>query len=265
MGRKTVLEPLTAKPFAVALMRAILTVLLLCLAVSARAREWKSELFHCTANVPDSTGWQMIEAPQVPGIAPVLVMQNTARQAVFGINVIEKYQDANLADPAIQKDLEATLRQFGYQFVGHSTVKAGVHDWLQYAVRAGTGPQQMNAIIRYTSAGGYVFCITMQRGGGQEAAQDAELQQAAASFRVLPATAVAAAAATQGSSPKGTPPPVSAQPLAAKAGDKPEAGVEEPATEADESRNRLIWYGGGGLVVLLVFFGIIGGGRSKKR
>ena len=245
-------------------MRAPFVVLLLCLAMSAGAREWKSEIFHCAANVPESTGWQTIEAPQSPGIAPVLVMQNTSRQAVFGISIVEKYQEANLADPAIQKDLEAMLRQFGYQFVGHSTVKAGVHDWLQYAVRAGTGPQQMNAIIRYTSAGGYVFCITMQRSGGQEAAQDAELQQAAASFRVLPASAFATAPTAPGANPKGVAASSSAKPLADKAGDKPEAATEEAATEADQARTRLIWYAGAGVVVLLLFFSIIGG-QSKKR
>ena len=243
-------------------MRATFVIVLLCLAMSAGAREWKSEIFHCAANIPESTGWQMIEAPQSPGIAPVLVMQNSARQAVFGISIVEKYQEANLADPAIQKDLEAMLRQFGYQFVGHSTVKAGVHDWLQYAVRAGTGPQQMNAIIRYTSAGGYVFCITMQRSGGQEAAQDAELQQAAASFRVLPASAFATAPAVAGSGTKGA--SASAQPQADKAGDKPDGATEDPATEADEKRTRLIWYAGAGLVVLLIFFSLIGG-QSKKR
>lgn len=246
-------------------MRATLTVLLLCLAVSARAREWKSEIFHCAANIPDTAGWQMIEAPQVPGIAPVLVMQNTAKQAVFGINVIEKYRDANLADSAVQKDLEATLRQFGYQFVGHSSVKAGGLDWLQYPVRAGTGPQQVSGIIRYASAGGYVFSITMLRGGGQEAAQDAELQQAAASFRVLPSTVIAAPPTAQAPNPKGMPPPASVQPPANKIADKPETGVEQPAEAADESRSRMIWYAGGGLIVLLVLFSIIGGRGDKKR
>ncbi len=246
-------------------MRATFVLLLLCLAMSASAREWKSEIFHCAANIPDSTGWQIIESPQSPGIAPVLVMQNSARQAVFGISIVEKYQEANLADPAIQKDLEAMLRQFGYQFVGHSNVKAGGFDWLQYPVRAGAGPQQMNAIIRYTSAGGYVFCITMQRGGGQEAAQDAELQQAAASFRVLPASAFAAAPTTPVAAPKGVAASSPAKPQADKAGDKPESATEEAATEADQARTRLIWYAGAGVVVLLLFFSIIGGGGSKKR
>ena len=239
-------------------MRATLALLLLCLAMSARAGEWRSQNFRCSANIPDSTGWQMIEAPASPGIAPVLTMQHATRQAVFGISVIEKYKDANLADPAIQKDLEAMLRQLGYQFAGHSSVKAGGLDWLQYPVRAGTGTRQVSGIIRYGSAGGFLFGITMLRGGGQEAAQDAELQQAAASFGVLPASAFAAAPVADA---KGIAQAAFGQ---SPGGDKSEAGIEDPADGADESRKRLIWYAGGGLVVLLVFFGIIGSGRSKK-
>ena len=236
-------------------MRAILVLLLLCLPSSARAGEWRSEIFHCSANIPDSTGWQMIEAPQTMGIAPVLTMQHAAKQAVFGISVIEKYKDSNLSDPAIQKDLEAMLRQFGYQFVGHSSVKSGGLDWLQYPVRAGAGAQQVSGIIRYASAGGYVFGITMLRGGGQEASQDAELQRAAASFRVLPASAFAAAPVAPGGNEKGI----------AQAAPVQSAGGTETADEgADESRTRMIWYAGGAVVALLVFLGIIGGG-SKKR
>ena len=258
------LEPLAANQFPLTFMRAILAVLLLCLAMSAHAREWKNELFHCAAAIPDSTGWQMIEAPPAPGIAPVLTMQHATKQSVFGISVIEKYQDANLAEPAIQKELEASLRQLGYQFPGHGNVKAGSINWLQYPVRGMAGTQPVSGIIRYASAGGYVFCITMLRGGGQEAAQDAELQQAAASFRVLPASAFAAATVVPGTHPKGVAPTTSAQPQADTAGDKSESGTQEPADGADESRTRLIWYGGAGLIVLLVFFSIIGG-RTKKR
>lgn len=246
-------------------MRATLAVLLLCLAVSVHAREWKSEIFHCTANIPDSAGWQMIEAPQVPGIAPVLVMQNTARQAVFGINVVEKYHDANLADSAIQKDLEAMLRQFGYQFVGHSTVKEGGIDWLQYPVRAGVGPQQVSGVIRYASVGGYVFSITMLRGGGQEASQDVELQQAARSFRLLPVSAIGATPVPPVSEPKALASSKSSEKPEKSAEEKLKADTEQGAGAADESRSHLIWYIGAGLIVLLVFFSIISSGGAKKR
>lgn len=233
-------------------MRILLPCLLLCLATSTQAKEWKNEIFHCAANIPDTAGWQTIDAPPAPGIAPVLTMQNVARHAVFGISVVEKYRDANLADPAIQMELEAMLRQFGYQFIGHSSVNAGGISWLQYPVRAGAGPQQVSGVIRYASAGGYVFGITMLRGGGQEAAQDAELQQAAASFRIIPAAAL---------SPAVTPPLAQASPAAAarKAKDTPTAaatGDSEPIAE-ENPNNRMIWAGGAALLVLLFFIGIV--------
>jgi hypothetical protein len=246
-------------------MRATIALLLLCLSVSAHAREWKSELFHCAANVPESAGWQEIEVPHIPGLAPVLAMQHAAKQAVFGINVVEKFRDANLADVSIQKELEAILRQFGYQFVGHSSVKTGGLDWLQYPVRAGAGAQQVSGVIRFTSAGGYVFGITLLRGGGQEASQDVELQQAAASFRILPAPTVAAAPApAQDSRPKVPPVPASTASVDKETQKKAAEISEEPPAE-DGSRARMIWYAAGGLIVLLVFFSIIGGGKSKKR
>ena len=222
-------------------MRTAIAVLLLFLAVSAPAREWKSALFHCSANVPETTGWQTIEASATQGLEVLLVMQHPAKRAVFGINVVEKFRDANLADPAIQKELEAMLRQFGYQFVGRSNLTEGGLGWLQYPVVSGTGPQQVKGVIRFTSAGGYVFGITMLKGGGQDASQDVELQQAARSFRVTPATMLAAA-------------PASA--------DTPPAAAEEPEG-GNDSRLRWIWIGGGALLVLLVFFSIIGG-HSKK-
>jgi len=184
---------------------------------------------------------------------------------VFGINVIEKYRDANVADPAVQQDFEAMLRQFGYQFAGHASVKSGGFDWLQYPVRAGAGRQQVSGVIRYAAAGGYVFSITMLRGGGQEAAQDAELQRAAASFRILPASAFAQMPPPQEPNPKTAAAP--AAPVSAKkeAENKPETAAGEAADGADVSQKRLIWYGGAAVIVLLFFFSIIGSGREKKR
>lgn len=255
---KTVLEPPQISLFVTNMMRIPIALLLLCLAVSAQAREWKSELFHCAANVPESTGWQEIEAPSIPGLAVLLTMQQPARQAFFGINVVEKFREANLADVAIQKELEGMLRQFGYQFIGFSRVKAGGLDWLQYPVVAGTGAQQVKGVIRFTSAGGYVFGITLLRGGGQEASQDVELQQAAASFRVLPAPALSRETSTKVAASRAT--PASSEKTTQ---DKPAAVAEEP-TENDGSRARLIWYAAGGVLVLLILIGIIGRSGSKK-
>ena len=240
-------------------MRILIPCLLLCLAISTQAKEWKNEIFHCTANIPDSAGWQTIDAPPAPGIAPVLTMQNVSRHAVFGISVVEKYRDANLADPAIQMDLEAMLRQFGYQFVGHSSVSAGGFSWLQYPVRAGSGPQQVSGVIRYASAGGYVFGITMLRGGGQEASQDVELQQAAASFRIIPAAAFSPDATPPAGQPANGTRKASPATGARKANDAtaPAAQSEDGTAGEDNTNARMIWAGGAALLVLLFFIGII--------
>ena len=247
-------------------MRAPVHILLLCLTVSARAAEWKNEIFHCAANIPESPGWQIIDAPPAPGIAPVLTMQNAAKQAVFGISVVEKYRDAKISDVTLQKELEAQLRQFGYEFVGHATVRAGGFDWLQYPVRAGAGAQQVRGVIRYASAGGYVFGITMLRGGGQEAAQDVELQQAAASFRILPAAAPTRAAIpiasgfpkSDAGAARGIP---NAQTVAAVPTEKSEK-ADGPAEE--NSNAKLIWACVAGVVVMLSFASIIKRNPAKK-
>ena len=249
-------------------MRALVTVLLFCLAASTRAAEWKNEIFHCAANIPESPGWQIIDAPPAPGIAPVLTMQNMAKQSVFGISVVEKYRDAKISDVAVQKELEALLRQFGYQFIGHASVRTGGIDWLQYPVSAGAGAQAVSGIIRYGSAGGYIFGITMLRGGGQQAAQDVELQQAAASFRLLPATpppapvpiasAIPAAASRDSAASK------TAQPAKPAAASGATTATAEPPPE-DNSTAKLVWGGVAGLVVLIIFASIITRNPAAKR
>lgn len=248
-------------------MRFFLTLSLLCLSVAAHSREWKSDIFHCSANIPDGPGWQIVDAPPSPGIAPVLAMQNTIRPALFGISVIERYRDADLASPAVKKELEALLQQFGYQFVGHSKTTIGGISWLQYPVRVGAGAQQLSGIIRYGSAGGYLFSITMVRGGGQEGSQDPELLQAAASFRMLPsATAAVASVPAPSSDGKLKPTASPTQQTAPPTPDLPKqpapATVETPIPE--NSKARFIWIGFGVLFVLSFFFAIVGRGDKKR-
>ncbi len=241
-------------------MRILPAIIFLCLAFAALGREWKSELFRCTANIPESVGWQIVEPPQVPGIAVALAMQQPAKQAVFGINIVEKFRDVSIADPAVRKELEGMLRQFGYQFFGYSTVKAGGFDWLQYPVRAGAGAQQVSGLIRFTSAGGYVFSITMLRGGGVEAAQDAELQAAAASFRILPAIKVEAPPQTAAASPAGPSEPGTPQKSAADGKPGEDAAEEKPSNPY----LRYVWIAFGVLFILSMFFGIIGPSQKKR-
>ena len=248
-------------------MRTAFLLLLFCLACPASGREWKSDLFHCAADIPDGNGWQMIEAPQTPGIAAVLAMRNSEKQSVFGINVIEKYRDASISDPAVQKDLEAMLHQFGYQFIGHSTVRSGALDWLQYPVSAGSGLQQVRGVIRYTSAGGYLFSITMLRGGGTDATPDAELQRAAGSFRVLPVSSVAAIPSNAPAQSAGAKLRTAPAAASKSASDSENAGASATGESSGEgnSMGRLFWIIGAALLVLVGFSSIVMRKSSQRR
>ncbi len=221
-------------------MRTIL-LFILCLSIPLGAAEWRNEIFRCGADIPSSPGWQTTSAPPAPDIEPVLVMQNAARGSVLGIHVVDKFKHANLTEPAVQRDIEEMLKRFGYQVAGHATVTIGGTNWLQYPVRAGTGQAQVSGIIRYAAMGGHVFAISLLRSGGQDVAQDGELQKAAATFRALPAV-------TDSPSPAGN------KTVSASA---PKASAEPEPEEEDHSRARLIWAGGIGLVVLVLFLSII--------
>jgi hypothetical protein len=241
-------------------MRKSLPLLLAVFLVSAHAFEWRSEIFHCSANLPDSTGWKVIEAPPTPGITVVVAMQNPGKQAVFGINIVEKLPGTDLADPAVKRAIEELLRKFSYQAIGHSVVKISGRDWLQYPVQSGSGAERVTGVVRFTSAGGRVFSITALRGGGQEAAQDVELQQAAASFRILETMPPAKPAIAQSTS---SPPPPTA-PADGKEPANAPPPAEPSATGLGENR-RLIWSVAGGIAALLVFLKIISGGKTSKR
>lgn len=249
-------------------MRAKIILLLFTMLGPVRAAEWKSDIFHFSVMLPDSTGWQPIDPPPLPGITVVVALRNPVRNTLFGINVVERVPSANVADPAVQKIIEDQLRQCPYQFQGRSTVKISGIDWLQYPVRAGTGAQSVSGIVRFGAANGYIFAITLLKGGGGEVVQDFELQQAAASFRPL---AFAPPVATLQAVP--TPPaPATAPPLTPVASvlpNKAAPGKPTPATAAPADPEspylKWIWLGGGGLVVLLILFKIIGGSDTKQK
>ena len=235
-------------------MRTFLALLLSIFLSAAEGFEWHSELYHCAANLPDSAGWQPIEAPQTSGVTTLVVMQNSAKQAVFGINIVEKLPGTRVADPAVQQALETLLKKFGYQFAGHSSMSAGGLDWIQYQVRAGTGAQLTTGVVRFAATSGYVFGITMLRGGGQEAAQDVELQRAASSFRIVAPTTLAPPVASTSESQKAP----------ATMDRKSEPAPTEEPTPPDNSTRRMIWIGGGILLVLIFLLKIIGGAGDKS-
>ena len=89
----------------------LLCVLTFLLSIFAsEAAEWKNELFGCSANLPESAGWQPIAAENSPGLTVLVAMQQPQKQAVFGINVLHDLPSVNLRDPATIEAVEKLLR-----------------------------------------------------------------------------------------------------------------------------------------------------------
>ena len=256
-------------------MRYLCALLLTLLAISSPAAEWRNDQFGCSANVPDSQGWMPIEAPSTPAMTVLVAMHNPQKQAVFGINVLHDLPNANLKDPNTMASIEKTLRGLGYQFFGRATVNVGGREWVQFPVRGGTPPS--SGLIRYSSANNQVYVVSLLRGGGQEAAQDAELLGAAASVQIG-AVQVAAATPVQGA-PSATAPLIPGAPVAPTptAPSTTAPSAEKPAAEtADGSvkigsitltkeQVRMGIYGIAGLLVLMILLRIIGGGKKDSR
>ena len=229
--------------------------ILLCLfayLLPLQAAEWRSDVFNCALNLPESTGWQPISAPDSPGISVLVAMQNPARQAVFGLNVLTSLPSPDLRNAATSLKIETMLRGFGYQFVGHSTTNVAGREWMQYLVRADNGGQKVTGVIRYTSYKDVVYGLSLLLGGGKEAAQDPELQTAAASFRFFAPLAVAT--------------PVPAKPLPSEQKPSTPTTTPTPDKAAEPEQPDYIRYailGGGALLVLLIVGKLIGGGSKK--
>ena len=240
-------------------MRATVSLLLFILFAPSQAAQWKSPLFHCEASLPDSAGWVRDET-QVPGITVLVAMRNPLKQAVFGINIVEKISAAGIDSQAIRQELETRLKKFSYEFAGHSTVNVGGIEWVQYNVRTGSDRQQMAGVVRFASAGGYVFGITLLRGGGQDATQDVELQQAGASFRIMPATTAAVSATGTQMQKTSVPRPVGP---GGESRTKPLPPAADDKSQTPDNPNRpLLWYAGAGIIGLLVLLKIIGGSKQ---
>jgi hypothetical protein len=252
-----------------------LLVLLLALVLPATALEWRNDEFGCSANVPDSAGWTPIQTENAPGLVMLITLQNPAKNAYFGINVLRNLPSANLKDPATITALEGTLRAYGYQFIGRSSLVVGGREWVQFPVRTTNGGQTLAGLVRYTSANNQVYGVNLLRGGGQDAAQDPELQAAAASVRItsiqavpaVPAAPVAAAPVTAPPPSPGatTPAPVAVTPPSSVDGDAREVVKIGPLT-LTQKQVRMGIYGAAGLLVLIILLKIVGGsGTPTKR
>ena len=229
-----------------------------------RAAEWRDDIYACSANLPESTGWARIKMADVPGTTLLVAMQNPTRQVAFGVNVLDNPPSSNLSDAATVKAIEQLMHGLTYQFLGRSTVQVGATSWVQYPVTSTFGGLNAKGIIRFTSANGRIYAVSMLAGGGKEASLDTEMQLAAASFQIFQTAPIAAT----------KPVPV----VALAKNDKPpvktttsapspvaEAGTAAPVEEAEQfDYKRIAKFAAGGIFVLLIFFRIIGSGSKPK-
>lgn len=242
-------------------MRKAIALFLLSLLLPLRAAEWRDDA--CSVNLPDSPGWFPIRLADVPGTTVLIAIQHPVRQVAFGVNVINNPPSTNLSDSDTIKAIEQQMRGLTYQFLGHSTVQIGTTKWLQYPVTSTFGGLNAKGIIRFTSANGRIFAISMLAGGGREPGADSEMQQAAASFRVLQTAPLAVA----------KPAPVVAVAGNNKTPDKqtepatttPAETDTPPAEETDAfDIKRIAIFATGAIFVIVTFFQIIGKGSKPK-
>ena len=246
---------------------------------TGRAAEWANDQYGCSANLPDSPGWQQVPAPEVPGMTLLLMMQQAQKQAAFGINVLHNLPNTNLRDEGTIRAIEQILRSFTYQPIGRSRVVVNGREWLQFPVTSSNPGQPLTGVIRYTTANNVVYGVTILLGGGRQAAQDPELQAAAASVRIGNVQSVAATG-TAPAPAAGTPAPA-AEPTAPIAPVAPAPAPSAPAIGVSREEGapvtigpvtltrpqlRMVGYGGAGLIILLILLKIIGaaGGPPAK-
>ena len=239
------------------------TLFLLSLLLPLRAAEWRDDIYACSVNLPDSTGWVRIKMADVPGTTLLIAMQNATRHVAFGVNVLDNPPSSNLSDAATVKAVEQLMRGLTYQFLGRSTVQIGATSWLQYPVTSTFGNLNAKGIIRFTSANGRIYAVSMLAGAGKEASLDTEMQQAAASFKIFQTAQVATT--------KPVPDVAIAKndkPAVAKAAPAPQPGAEAGQTPTEETEQldykRAGMFAAGGIFVLLIFFRIIGSGSKPK-
>ena len=141
---------------------------LLSLLLPLRAAEWRDDIYACSANLPDSTGWVRIKMADVPGTTLLIAMQNATRHVAFGVNVLDNPPSSNLSDAATLKAVEQLMRGLTYQFLGRSTVQIGTTSWVQYPVTSTFGNLNAKGIIRFTSAATVspVFGLFVAKTGG---------------------------------------------------------------------------------------------------
>ncbi len=214
---------------------------------------WQSQEFGIAITLPDGPDWVPTPEALTPTMRVLTAVQNQRTNSVFHIAVQTGLVGKTLDDPAVIESIKKDLA-VAYQIIGHSRMRAGTADWIQFPIN-GNGAK---GVVRATAANGQIFTVTLLRGDGKNALEDADLTRTGASFRITgPATPVASIAAADGLAPA----PAAAAPVAGNAGE-----VATPASSAEEFKvmdYKRIAIGAGVLVfLLLMVWGIIGSGRK---
>lgn len=243
-------------------MRKVIALFLLSLFIPISAAEWRDDSYACAVNLPESNGWAKIKMADVPGSTTLIIMQNPTRQVAFGVNVLNNLPNANLSDANTLKSMEQLMQSLTYQFAGHSKIQIGSTSWLQYPVVSTFNGLNAKGIVRFASGNGRVYAVSMLAGGGKDPGADSEMQQAAASFRILQSNTIAAAP---------TPPVVATLPNV-----KSPENTTEPTTTPSEAGTppneeaggmdfkRIAIFASGAIFVMFIFFQIIGKGAKAK-
>ena len=238
-------------------MRNAIDFFLLSLLLPLHAVEWHDDT--CAVNLPNSLGWVPIQVAKVPGTTVLIAMQNPARQSAFGVNVLNNLPSASLSDGATINAIKKLMRDLTYEFIGHSTLQIGVLSWVQYPITSTSSGVNAKGIVRFTSANGRIYAISMLAGGGKEPSLDSEMQQAAASFRILQATTTPAPVVAVVKIEK--PPVIKTLPAAPPVVETSTAPVGE--TDGMDYK-RIAMFAAGGVFVLLMFFRIVSTGSKPK-
>jgi hypothetical protein len=246
---------------------------LVCLAFlrPAQAAVEVNPFFRTSINLPEGGGWvasKKDELPQAPNMAFIAFAKNDSKQATFAFCEVSGLPNHSLVDPGTIEAINTLLKGFGYTLQGTSVVEVAKRNWRQFPVATLSGGQPVSGVVRFTEANGHIFMLSMLRGGAG-AAQDPDLQAAAATVQFLPPAAVVAA--TPPGAP-GTPP--TAPVLNPAAQPKESAPAAEPSADPKliavgpwkftREQVQMIGFSAGGLFVLILLLRIITGGKKPE-
>lgn len=228
------------------LSRLALVVVFLFSPLAIRAAVWESKEFGVAVTLPDGADWVPMPEVVTPTVRVLTAVTNQKTNSMFSFAVQKQLAGKAIDNPILAEKVKDELVAAGYQIFGYSKMSAGTTQWIQFPVN-GNGAK---GVVRVTEANGQIFTVTMLRGDGKSALEDADLMRAGASFRILPPASQAAFV------PAKKPEPPKAGEVTAP------ATVAAPVQESGMDYKRLAISGGVLVVLLLLAWGIVGSGKK---